>query len=450
MVCLNMIENLNFLNNCLDIPTKFIKIFQQDVHQSDDMFGWQGLASLTCLNETGDIYDIDIRYAWSEKVFRQNLVDYGWSEAILIDGKGYKKQNRHKLIVYLCEPSTKLDKKQKLETNLDHHLIGCYWKTLSHIYILLPCEHPFEDKIHRNQKSNFEQSSIVNYEYVIQNSENSQIKTVSRLPVKTGRKGEGGLRTQGKYKISTENTPLISVVTVVFNGEQFLEQTIQSVINQSYSNIEYIVIDGASTDKTLDIIRQYEEYIDYWVSETDINLYDAMNKGIKCALGKFINFMNTGDLFFNHQVIKSLDFHNKNTSLCGDNVFFSNLQPGLIYGPKKELGIPHQSLFMIRHDFEIYIFNTEYKYCADAELWTRFNFKLSNIESIDSIVSLSRLSGVSTNKKYLIPRTKETLKFQQNKFKVLLRLIPKIILSIFLNRKDIERIYFSSRRKIIK
>ena len=65
--------------------------------------------------------------------------------------------------------------------------------------------------------------------------------------------------------------------------------------------------------------------------------------------------MNTGDLFFNHQVIKSLDFHNKNTSLCGDNVFFSNLQPGLIYGPKKELGIPHQSLFRYLQNATIFL-----------------------------------------------------------------------------------------------
>ncbi|MDJ0561528.1 MAG: glycosyltransferase, partial [Microcystis sp. M53599_WE4] len=95
-------------------------------------------------------------------------------------------------------------------------------------------------------------------------------------PPNLERKGEGGLRSQGYFKQSYDEAsglsdnlplPLVTIITVVFNGEKHLEQTIQSVINQTYDNVEYIVIDGGSTDGTVDIIRKYENQIDYWVSE---------------------------------------------------------------------------------------------------------------------------------------------------------------------------------------
>lgn len=90
-------------------------------------------------------------------------------------------------------------------------------------------------------------------------------------------------------------TPLISIITVVYNGELYLEQTIKSVINQSYSNIEYIIIDGGSTDRTIEIIKKYERDIAIWISEPDQGLYDAMNKGIKIANGVLIGIINSDD-----------------------------------------------------------------------------------------------------------------------------------------------------------
>lgn len=100
--------------------------------------------------------------------------------------------------------------------------------------------------------------------------------------------------------------PKISVITVVYNGQDLLEGTILSVINQTYSNIEYLIIDGKSKDKTVDIIRQYENYISNWISESDKGLYDAMNKGLKLATGDFVLFMNAGDQFSNEDVLETV------------------------------------------------------------------------------------------------------------------------------------------------
>lgn len=89
----------------------------------------------------------------------------------------------------------------------------------------------------------------------------------------------------------------ITVITVVYNGIDYIEDTILSVINQDYSNIEYIIIDGKSDDGTMDIVEKYATKISYWVSESDNGIYDAMNKGIKVATGDWIIFMNCGDYF---------------------------------------------------------------------------------------------------------------------------------------------------------
>lgn len=133
---------------------------------------------------------------------------------------------------------------------------------------------------------------------------------------------KGGLRTKGYRKNTTSEKPLLTVVTVVYNGEKHLEETILSVINQTYENIEYILIDGGSTDNTVDIIRKYEDSIDFWISEKDQGIYDAMNKASDLANGKWINYMNCGDTFCNKDVIKNIQLNQ-----------FSNYS--LIYGNAK-------------------------------------------------------------------------------------------------------------------
>lgn len=131
---------------------------------------------------------------------------------------------------------------------------------------------------------------------VIENQPDAKFATVLLSPESEGRKGDGGLRAQGYFKQRLPNKPLITVITVVYNGEKFLENTILSVLNQSYDNVEYIVIDGGSTDGTVDIIKKYERQIDYWVSEKDRGIYDAMNKSLDIAFGDWQIFLGADDV----------------------------------------------------------------------------------------------------------------------------------------------------------
>ena len=132
---------------------------------------------------------------------------------------------------------------------------------------------------------------------LVENGPKDKFETTLFLPESENKKWEGGLRTQCYFKNSLENKPLVTIITVVFNGEAYLEETIQSVINQTYDNVEYIIIDGGSTDGTLDIIKKYENQIDYWISEKDHGIYDAFNKGISLAQGTLVGIQNADDYF---------------------------------------------------------------------------------------------------------------------------------------------------------
>ncbi|MBD2703690.1 glycosyltransferase [Spirosoma sp. BT702] len=100
--------------------------------------------------------------------------------------------------------------------------------------------------------------------------------------------------------------PTVSIITITYNAEQFLERTIQSLVAQQAIDYEYIIVDGASKDGTLDIVGNYEQYVTRWVSEPDKGLYDAMNKGLALATGKYVWFMNAGDELHDTQTLPNL------------------------------------------------------------------------------------------------------------------------------------------------
>ena len=123
----------------------------------------------------------------------------------------------------------------------------------------------------------------------------------------------------------TIRTPKISIITPCYNAAQYIEQTILSIINQDYDNIEYIIIDGGSTDGSLELIKENESNINYWVSEPDKGIYNAMNKGIMAAKGEYLLFLNGGDWFCNPE---SLSFLANKTG--NFDIIFGNLSDLLI------------------------------------------------------------------------------------------------------------------------
>ena len=180
-----------------------------------------------------------------------------------------------------------------------------------------------------------------------------------------------------------QTLPKITIVTVTYNAEAYLEQTIQSVLGQNYPNLEYIIIDGASTDGTVDIIKKYEKQIDYWVSEPDDGIYYAMNKGIDVATGEWINFMNAGDSFCDKNILLEI-FNNLEKSveiIYGDTQFIYPQEPEKNFTLKaqslrKALDIApsgHQSFFLKTSLMKKYKFDTFLELGSDRNLMIKLS-----------------------------------------------------------------------------
>lgn len=259
---------------------------------------------------------------------------------------------------------------------------------------------------------------------VIVNKPEDKITSVLFLPEHLERKAEGGLRTQGLFKYNQENKPLISVITVVFNGAQYLEQTIKSVIEQTYDNVEYIIIDGGSTDGTLDIIKQYEGQIDYWVSEADEGIYNAMNKGLSTATGEYLNFMNAGDWFVDKYTILSIDFINTRAGLIYGNheIRYSTINKSIkaksISEIYKGMIFCHQSMFISRKIHREFPYNyKEYKVSADFNLI--FNYIVPHEHSLyymDSVLSSIEAKGESNKNIFLTIREYKNIVLTRTNF----------------------------------
>lgn len=238
----------------------------------------------------------------------------------------------------------------------------------------------------------------------------------------------------------------ISIITVVYNNKKTISNAIESVLYQTYPNVEYIIIDGGSTDGTLEIINKYASKISKIVSEKDNGIYDAMNKGLKLATGNVIGILNSDDLYVNKNILNDVMFQFSNDPnldiLYGDLVYVKHDDINKIvrtwtsknYYPNffENGGVPpHPSLFVSARVYqEAGYFNLKYRLAADYEFMLRtfktFSFKIKYLPLV--FVNM-RLGGATNNSlKNIYKGNLEILNsWKDNGFKIPLLLIPKRI-----------------------
>lgn len=218
----------------------------------------------------------------------------------------------------------------------------------------------------------------------------------------------------------------ISIITVVRNNQKTIKTAIDSVLSQTYENIEYIVVDGASTDGTVEIVQSYGDKINKCISEPDCGLYDAMNKGLTLATGNIVGILNSDDFYMDEYVIEKVvkEFENKVVdSVFADLVYVkpddlvkvvryydsSLCLPGNF---RKAMYPAHPTFFVKREMYEKYgYFKTDYKIAADFDLMARFLYthKISYAYLPEPIIKM-RVGGVSTSLKSLYINTLEQLR----------------------------------------
>lgn len=224
-----------------------------------------------------------------------------------------------------------------------------------------------------------------------------------------------------------------SIITINFNNKDGLRKTIESVIHQTYCDFEYIVIDGGSTDGSVDIIKEYSRHITYWISEPDKGIYNAMNKGIKAAHGDYLNFMNSGDKYHTSTVLEDIAAMNADDDfIIGGYYDCDRKIPYMI--PAQEVTlltllkhtINHQATFIKRCLFEKRLYDENYIVMADA----KFNFQSiifdnCSVKLADYLVADYDFNGISSN--YDI--------YKKERHKMLTELFPQRIIN------DYEKMY---------
>lgn len=243
----------------------------------------------------------------------------------------------------------------------------------------------------------------------------------------------------------------ITIITVSYNSKDTIEHTFRSILNQDYANYEYIVVDGASDDGTLNIINKYQSEFQgrmRWISEKDKGLYDAMNKGIRLANGDIIGFLNSDD-FFNFdnvlkKIVRKFEEDSSLDSVYADINYVKKNNPRKIVrrwtsGPRRSFKTgwhpAHPAFYVKREVYQKYgLFDTSFELAADFELMLRFldRFKISTYYINKPFVNM-RLGGVTNNsyRNFLKQNIECIRAFQKNNLSInftypIYRLLPKI------------------------
>lgn len=237
----------------------------------------------------------------------------------------------------------------------------------------------------------------------------------------------------------------LSIITICFNEKDKIKKTIESVVSQNFSDFEYLVIDGGSSDRTAEIIAQYKNRFAYFVSEKDGGIYNAMNKGIEHSTGEYLLFLNGGDYLYNNDVLKKIFSEGFNEDIVyGDMILENSLErksfKDVIINDRYLFSyyLPHPASFIKKDLFMKYgYYNEDYKIVGDYEFFLRVIKKYkATVKYIFEIVSVYNNDGISSNPKYFKLQLQERRRAQKKYFnfiflfKMLLLKIKRILFKL--------------------
>ncbi|WP_104706954.1 glycosyltransferase family 2 protein [Helicobacter bizzozeronii] len=261
---------------------------------------------------------------------------------------------------------------------------------------------------------------------------------------------QGGLRTQGLFKHSMPNQPLASVIMATLNSQQFLEATLQSILNQSYSNLELLVIDGGSSDDTLPILQAYANKIDYFMSLEDKGIAQAFNRGVRLAFGDYINFQGDSDGFVAPNALQEVMAGVQGQMLVSARVVRVDEHDRVIYTSEDLHGfnknvlrwhmIHHQGLLTHRDYFNTYgLFDEDLIFSMDYEHLLRCFHNFPTFVAKSEVLARWRADGLGTDKELEIFKEGAAIKARhQIAPPLVLKAIEKWILAKFYIKKALK------------
>ena len=240
----------------------------------------------------------------------------------------------------------------------------------------------------------------------------------------------------------------LSIITVSYNAANTIEDTILSVIQQTYNNIEFIIIDGNSQDGTINIIKKYESKISYWISEPDKGIYDAMNKGLGIANGEYVLFLGADDKLFSQDTIEKIVPNLKDDQIYYGDCYITQIRKiywGKFNKYKLSIGnICHQAIFYPKIVYKTKKYKTEYKIYADyvynIELFSNYPFTYLN-----ETISIFNYNGISSSQKDLY--------FIKNQYRIIqkeLGILPVVLRFTFQLIRDIKHLIIPHKYENIK
>jgi len=251
--------------------------------------------------------------------------------------------------------------------------------------------------------------------------------------------------------------PTISVITVTLNSDKFIEQTIQSVFNQTYQKIEYIIVDGGSTDRTLEIINPFKKRIHSFVSEIDDGIADAMNKGVSLASGDYIIFLHADD-YFHHEASleESVGFLEATTDILACRIQFGKdlkiIKPAGFNLWTNFKGMPHQGILCRRTLIEsLHGFDTQFKICMDYDLLLRAYKKGAQLRKAPVVLSIMRETGISSRQDWQSLKNRfdeERMAHQKNCRSLAMQILYKLYWFLYLHYRFVTYTIITKRKRL--